>query len=188
MDDFADFFAATRDGAFRAVFAATGNRAAAEDAVAEAYARGYAEWHELRAHPTPIAWILRTALNVHRSVWRRLRREVLGTAPPDRPSPVNDSTRLDASIRRAVASLPRRQREVVAMRLLADLSAEETGAILGMAAATVHVHLHRALAKLRERLGSTGGGTDAGGHAAAASGKPDVEDVVEFGMVVRYAF
>jgi RNA polymerase sigma-70 factor (ECF subfamily) len=51
-----------------------------------------------------------------------------------------------------VEHLPRRQREVVAMRVLADLSAEETGALLGIAPATVHVHLHRALGTLREQV------------------------------------
>jgi DNA-directed RNA polymerase specialized sigma24 family protein len=37
------------------------------------------------------------------------------------------------------------------MRLIADLSAVQTAELLGVAVATVHVHLHRALITLREQ-------------------------------------
>jgi RNA polymerase sigma-70 factor (ECF subfamily) len=188
MDDFAEFFAITRDRAFRAVLAVTGNHARAEDAVAEAYARGYASWPSVRDHPQPMAWILRTALNVHRSMWRRLRREVLAEAPgPDRADPV-DAGQADPRVWAAVAALPRRQREVVALRLLADLTPEETAAALGMAASTVGVHLHRALATLRERLTPPGDHGAAGGRAARAAERTSDVDEVAFMMVVRHAF
>ena len=38
------------------------------------------------------------------------------------------------------------------VEVLADLPAEETGRLLGIAPATVHVHLHRALSTLRAGL------------------------------------
>lgn len=147
MNDFAGFYLASKDRVFRAVLAACGDRASAEDAVAEAYARGCARWSSLREHPNPTAWILRTALNVRRSWWRRLRREVLGDAP-DRAAPADEIA--EPGLRGLVAALPRRQREVVALRLLADLSAEQTADLLGIAVGTVHTHLHRALGTLRE--------------------------------------
>jgi RNA polymerase sigma factor (sigma-70 family) len=146
MDDFAEFYLATKDAVFRAVLAAGGNRAGAEDAVAEAYARACARWQVMRAHPNPKAWVLRTALNWRRSWWRRTRYEVSGHIP-DR---VTEAQPADAYVRRLLDSLPRRQREVVALRLLADLSAEQTAGILGIAVGTVHVHLHRAVTALRE--------------------------------------
>jgi DNA-directed RNA polymerase specialized sigma24 family protein len=40
----------------------------------------------------------------------------------------------------------------LALRVLADLSAQEVGAVLGIKAATVHVHLHRALGTLRQHM------------------------------------
>ena len=186
MDDFAEFFAATRHIAFRAVLAATGSRAAAEDALAEAYARGYANWSTLREHPQPTAWILRTALNAHRSVWRRLRREVLMSAVPDGPASPDGTGGLDARVRGAVAALPRRQRETVALRLLADLSAEETAAVLGLATSTVHVHLHRALVALRARLATSEGGHGPSDRAGPRG--PADPDVLEFMRMVRHAF
>jgi RNA polymerase sigma factor (sigma-70 family) len=182
VEEFAEFFAATRDTAFRAVLAATGSRAAAEDALAEAYARGYANWSTLREHPRPTAWILRTALNAHRSVWRRLRREVLVAQPPAVTVEARPGG-LDTEMRSAIAALPRRQREVVALRLLADLSAGETAVVLGLATSTVHVHLHRALAALRDRLAST---HDDPGPGPAHRGSAD-PDVLEFMRMVRHA-
>ncbi|MFD0747679.1 RNA polymerase sigma factor [Phytohabitans flavus] len=152
MDDFGEFYAVTKDGVFRAILVATGDRAGAEDASAEAYARACARWSRLREHPNPKAWVLRTALNVRRSWWRRTRRELLG-AVPEHGAEDTASIDLDADLRRAVAALPTRQREVVALRVLADLSAEDTGELLGIAPATVHVHLHRALSALRLQFG-----------------------------------
>jgi len=41
MDDFGQFYTAHRDAVVRAMLVATGDRPAAEDAVAEAFARAY---------------------------------------------------------------------------------------------------------------------------------------------------
>jgi RNA polymerase sigma-70 factor (ECF subfamily) len=46
---------------FRALLAGTLNRAAAEDAAAEAFARAFAGWHTVANHPNPRAWVLRVA-------------------------------------------------------------------------------------------------------------------------------
>lgn len=151
MDDFQDFYEARKDIVFRAVLAATADRAAAEDASAEGFARACARWQTVRHHPNPTGWVLRTALNFHRSWWRRFRRELLGT-PPDRPGGAVPETGLDIDLQTAITALPARQREVVGLRILADLSPAETGELLGIAPATVNVHLHRALVSLRARL------------------------------------
>jgi RNA polymerase sigma-70 factor (ECF subfamily) len=155
MEDFGEFYAARKDPVFRAVLVTTGDRTAAEDATAEAFTRAYARWSQVSRHPNPTAWVLRTALNAQRSWWRRLRRELLGTdaePPPQLPA----AGGLDTDLRALVSRLPTRQRAVVALRLLADLSAEETADLLGIAPATVHVHLHRALGTLRAHLRENG--------------------------------
>ncbi|BCJ71454.1 hypothetical protein CS0771_09980 [Catellatospora sp. IY07-71] len=153
MDDFAEFYLSGKDAVFRAVLAAGGgDRAGAEDAVAEAYARACARWATVRVHPNPTAWVLRTALNVRRSVWRRLRREVLG----DLPDRAAAEAERDGGLRRELAALPRRQREVVALRLITDLSVAETAELLGIAEGTVTAHLHRAVQSLRHQLAPAG--------------------------------
>jgi RNA polymerase sigma-70 factor (ECF subfamily) len=161
MDDFADFYAARKDAVLRAVTAATGDRPGAEDAVAEAFTRAYSRWARVTVHPSPTAWVVRVALNVYRSGWRRLRRERSSEAVGDARQPGGEqgtgTGRLDVDLRRLVATLPKRQREVVALRVLADLSAEQAGAVLGIRTATVHVHLHRALDTLRRAMPSNQG-------------------------------
>jgi DNA-directed RNA polymerase specialized sigma24 family protein len=52
----------------------------ARELVAEAFARAWASWEKVGGHPAPQAWVVRTALNVRISRWRRHRREV---AVPD---------------------------------------------------------------------------------------------------------
>ncbi|MBV1854481.1 RNA polymerase sigma factor [Catellatospora tritici] len=153
MNTFADFFSARRDVAYRAVLMAVGNRATAEDAVAEAFARAYQHWGSVRDHGNPTAWVIRTALNVSRSWWRRRRGEFLTADGPDPMIMTSTAEAPDDALVAAVRTLSRRQREVVALRILADMSAEEAGQLLGITSATVHVHLHRALAALRGALG-----------------------------------
>ena len=81
---------------------------------------------------------------------------------------------------------------MVALRLLADLDADETGAILGIAPATVHVHLHRAMATLRRKLGPPEPDPPGGGAAATrpepAPPAAAVLDILENSMrVARHA-
>jgi RNA polymerase sigma-70 factor, ECF subfamily len=55
---------------------------------------------------------------------------------------------------RAIAGLPSHQRRMVAMRFYSDLSLEEIAAATGTPVGTVKSRLHRAMASLREHLGS----------------------------------
>jgi RNA polymerase sigma-70 factor (ECF subfamily) len=57
-----------------------------------------------------------------------------------------------AAIRRAVASLPAEQREVIACRFFADLTPRETAAVLGRSEGSVRVLQHRALGRLKRSL------------------------------------
>ena len=54
-----------------------------------------------------------------------------------------------ATARRLLDLLPPHQRELLVLRVAVGLSAEETGAVLGMTAGAVRVAQHRALARLR---------------------------------------
>ncbi|PZS08996.1 MAG: RNA polymerase subunit sigma [Acidimicrobiales bacterium] len=58
-------------------------------------------------------------------------------------------------IRKLMAALPETHREVVVLRTLVGLSAEETGQALGMKAGAVRVTQHRAMNKLRQLYPAT---------------------------------
>jgi RNA polymerase sigma-70 factor (ECF subfamily) len=150
--EFAEFYRASRDGCLRAVLAVVGGDAhLAEELVAEGFARAFTRWGEVSRHPAPAAWVVRTALNTRVSWWRKRRREVPLTAYDDRSIPASEGG-VDASLLEAVRLLPRRQREVLALRVFLDLDAQQTAQAMGISANTVSVHLFRALAQLRERF------------------------------------
>lgn len=148
---FAALYARSRDDVYRAVLLTVRDPHRAEDAVQEAFARAYADWDHVAVHPNPVGWVARVALNHATSLWRRLRRE--SAEPPVATAAPDDERPIDALLVRAVWRLPRRQRQVVAFRILLDQSTDETARALGIAPGTVTAHLHRALGNLREQLG-----------------------------------
>jgi DNA-directed RNA polymerase specialized sigma24 family protein len=88
-------------------------------------------------------------LNLARSSWRRRKRTRLGDVPEGwyvRDEPI------DPTLINAVLGLPERQRQVIGLRILLDLSTDQTAQILRIAPGTVTAHLHRALTALRSEL------------------------------------
>ena len=78
--------------------------------------------------------------------------EDLPDGPDERPGPEETVVAyIEAERARALlARLPEHQRELLVLRVLTGLSAEETGHALGMSPGAVRVAQHRALARLRE--------------------------------------
>jgi len=153
LREFSEFYAAAKDDCLRIVLVSVGDRALAEDLVAEAFTRAWMSWRKVRDHPVPRAWVVRTALNTHVSWWRHRRREVpveaITSSPPAwQPDGLNDA------LVTAIRALPARQREVVVLRVFFDLDTESTAALLGISPGTVGVHLHRALGTLRTQIPS----------------------------------
>jgi RNA polymerase sigma-70 factor (sigma-E family) len=156
QEGFAEFYRRSKDECLFTVLVSVGDRDTAQDLVAEAFARAWASWRTVSGHPAPEAWVVRTALNLNISWWRRRRREV----------PVADQgwvadlpavegavdTPVDPRIIAALMRLSVRQRQVVALRLFLDLDTERTAEVLGVAPGTVQAHLGRAMAALRDDL------------------------------------
>ncbi|GAC1424583.1 MAG: SigE family RNA polymerase sigma factor [Actinomycetota bacterium] len=167
-----------RDEAFEATFRALfprayglayrilGDRGAAEDAAAEAMARLYADWESLRTAPHRDGWVLRVAANLaidtirkgrRRRGWKRedTGKPVTTTEPrdlEDRSSHFDDDVTMRAVLGAALQSLPRRQREIVTLRILAGFSESETADSLGISTGSVKTHMHRGLRSLRVQL------------------------------------
>jgi RNA polymerase sigma-70 factor (sigma-E family) len=152
--EFTEFYAAAKDDCLRIVLISVGDRPLAEDLVAEAFTRAWMSWRTVRDHPSPRAWVVRTALNVNVSWWRRRRREVTTADTPAGtvPAPADP----DQALVQAIRALPPRQREVVTLRMFFDLDTSTTARTLGISPGTVGVHLHRALAALRTQIPSFG--------------------------------
>lgn len=103
-----------------------------------------------RAVGRPGPWLTRTALNLGRSWIRRRiaeRRAYRRHGPPDARAATSDSADTIA-VRRAVAGLPRRQREAVILRFYEQLSVAETAELMGCAEGTVKALTHKAVDRL----------------------------------------
>ncbi|MCP2346171.1 RNA polymerase sigma-70 factor (ECF subfamily) [Nonomuraea roseoviolacea subsp. carminata] len=76
----------------------------------------------------------------------------LPDGPDDGPGPEETVVRYIEveHARRLLARLPENQRELLLLRVVSGLSAEETGNVLGMSPGAVRVAQHRALARLRQ--------------------------------------
>jgi RNA polymerase sigma-70 factor (ECF subfamily) len=155
-EDFADFYRQSKDACLMTILVSVGDRDAAQELAAEAFARAWASWRNVSRHPAPEAWVVRTALNVGISRWRRRQREVT-VADPGLVADVaaTDGTGpVDPQLMAALMRLSARQRQVVALRLFMDLDTGRTARVLRIAPGTVQAHLGRAMAALREDLAS----------------------------------
>jgi RNA polymerase sigma-70 factor (sigma-E family) len=137
--------------AYRTAFRITGNRAVAQDLAQEALTRAYIHW--TRLDHRRVGWILTTTARLAIDRWRKEERR----PNPDRdPGPgavdVAAAERLD--LVRALAKLPRRQREVAVLRYLEDWPERDVAAALGCSVGSVKRHAVRALAALRAELAS----------------------------------
>jgi RNA polymerase sigma-70 factor (sigma-E family) len=153
--DFSDFYLAYRDKCFKAVLASTGDRYIAEEMVAEAFARAWSMWEKVSRHPSPQAWVMRTALNANVSSWRKRRREVpldIRQMPDGSSAEPGGAWPGEIGAMNALARLPERQRQVIALRIFLDLDTAATAQVLGIAPGTVTAHLSRALSALRQDL------------------------------------
>jgi RNA polymerase sigma factor (sigma-70 family) len=154
--DFAEFYRSSRDDCLRTVLVIVGDQDSAQDHVAEAFARACASWRTISKHPAPAAWVVRTALNLNISRWRRRHREVPVSDPgmleslPAAATAARDP--VDPQIMAALLRLPARQRQVIALRLILDLDTSGTAQVLGISPNTVMAHMARALATLRSDL------------------------------------
>lgn len=151
--EFTSFYSAAKDDCLRIVLVTVADRQLAEDLVADAFTRAWASWRTVRQHPAPRAWVVRTALNLHVSWWRRRRRET-ALDGRDPAAPEGGDGGPDAELLAALRQLPVRQQQVIILRVFFDLDAQATARELGIAPGTVGVHLHRALAALRARIPS----------------------------------
>ncbi len=135
--------------AHRVAYRVLGDRGEAEDVTQEALARAYVRWRRIHAYDE--AWVTRVSVNLAIGIVRRRRtwpdRGEHGV--PDHAAGLADRAALVA----ALEALPKRQREVVVLRHLADLPEAEVARQLGCSVGTVKQHAHRGLAALRTALG-----------------------------------
>ncbi|MFD7153683.1 SigE family RNA polymerase sigma factor [Kribbella sp. NPDC059898] len=132
-----------------------GDAGLAEDLVQTALEKAYLRWDKIEL-ADPFGYVRQAVVNQHLS-WVRRR--------PWRERPTGDAAELDlyleaeadpstgvnhqVAVRAALQTLSRRERAVVVLRYVEDLTERETAATLGVAVGTVKSANARALLKLR---------------------------------------
>ena len=152
---FADVYAAHHGAAVRLAFLLCGDIHRAEDAVADAFVKVYRRWRR-GGIVDPGAYVRRAVVNQVNSRFRRLaleRREAAKRSGDDRGrrSPEDDVAEADVLLR-ALATLPVRQRTAIVLRYYADLSVEETAAVMSISPGTVKSTVSRGMESLRRVL------------------------------------
>lgn len=97
------FYRSTRDRIAIQIAALTGDPAEALDHVQEAFIRAWARWPRVSSLDDPEGWVRRVAYNLAVSRWRRSRRTVLRSRPPDRAIEWDDG---QAEVVAALRTLP----------------------------------------------------------------------------------
>jgi RNA polymerase sigma-70 factor (sigma-E family) len=151
-ETFTTAFAGLYSSSFNAAYRLLGNRQEAEDIAQEACARCCLRWDRLTKYgEIPKPWVVRVATNLAIDHYRKRQRALAkGDVAPIVVEEM-DARRVD--LHRALEQLTRRQRDVVVLRYVADLSEADTAAALGCAPGTVKSHATRGLAALRAALG-----------------------------------
>lgn len=149
-----------------------GDVALAEDVVQDAFVAVHRRWHRLRDPDRALAYLRQSVVNGSRSVLRHrgvvdryVAREAGGTADErsahraaTRPGADEDAVTAErrATVLAALQQLPRRQREVLALRYYGDLTEAEIAATMGISTGAVKSHASRGAAALRARLDRDG--------------------------------
>ncbi len=158
-------------GLVRLAVVMTGDRAAAEDIVQDAFLGLYRRWDRLPDMTAPLAYLRVSVVNGCRTALRRRSRlgvwsgaglggeldeAAFGFGAPTALAESAEASVLLSEEQRTVAAalrkLPRRQREAVVLRYYLDLSVEETAQAMDVSLGTVKSATHRALAAVGRTL------------------------------------
>jgi RNA polymerase sigma-70 factor (ECF subfamily) len=121
----------------------------ARDCAQEATARALSRWPKVSTYARP--WVVRVSSNLAISALRHRSRVRTGLAEVVFPGLSEQlegvSGRLD--LQAALLALPLRQREVLVMRYIGDMSEEDTARALSVSVGSVKTHHSRGLRRLR---------------------------------------
>jgi RNA polymerase sigma factor (sigma-70 family) len=156
-DEFERLYAEEAAGLFSFLAYRTGDRALAEDVLADAFERALRARRRFdRRRGSQKTWLYAIALNVLRDHARRASAEARALERAATPGASNQPDLAQVEhrdqVQRALATLSDEEREAIALRFGADLTVPEIAKVLGEPLTTVEGRVYRALRKLRTAL------------------------------------
>lgn len=139
------------------------SREDAADVVAETFLVAWRRLDELDERHT-LPWLYgvarRVLLSQRRSALRqRAIAERMAAAEPSALTPIPEPSTAPSRLREALAGLSEKDREVLMLAAWEELPGHEAARVLGCSATAYRIRLHRARARLRERLASADTGS-----------------------------
>ncbi len=145
VEPFEPFFRREYPKMVALAYAMSGSRWAAEELAQEAMLRAYRSWGTVAHYDKPGAWLRRVTINLSVSLVRKRVSELkaIERLSISRVEPIQFEPLEDEEFWAEVMSLPRRQRQVIALRVIDDLSTSEIAEHLGISDSAVRTHLQR---------------------------------------------
>jgi RNA polymerase sigma-70 factor (ECF subfamily) len=154
--EFDEFYQACYGRVVAMLTAILGDRAAAEDAAQEAFARALARWRRVAGYEVPEAWVRRVALRLAVDHGRRARRALRLTGQlsgrPGAIVPDPGDALIYSPVGAALARLPRAEREVLILHCVAGMPVAVIAAERRLTARAVKSRLAAARRHLEREL------------------------------------
>lgn len=140
----------------------TNNKQEAEDITQETFLKVLKQLNRLEDNSKVKTWLLsiarNTAVDIHRrQKIRRLLTEKISVQPVvkevQKPLDILERNEDLQEVQEALMTLKSHDRTIIICRLLKEYSIQETAAILGISEVKVRVDFHRAMARLRKKVG-----------------------------------
>jgi RNA polymerase sigma-70 factor, ECF subfamily len=173
-DAFGELVERNRRAVFRAVLAALGSSAEADDVAQEAFVTAYRKLASFRGEAAFRTWVLaiawRKALDRRKSMTRWLR---LTVTPPDNEGEVTDwieqmpgntrtqedqlaAAQLQRTVKLLIRTLPRKLRDALLLSGSGEYTYEQIGHILGVPVGTVKWRVSEARRVLKQKMAAVG--------------------------------
>jgi RNA polymerase sigma-70 factor (ECF subfamily) len=158
---FEALYRASRNDLYAYAFTLLRDRAAAEDVTALAFERAYRRRRTFdRRRGEERAWLFGIARNAALDELRRRRRVATLVTDPEDSEAAGPDDGVEVALRRtavrtALAALPARDRELIALKFHAGLTNAELARVLGVSESNAGTMLHRTMEKLRKACNAT---------------------------------
>ncbi|WP_251096232.1 SigE family RNA polymerase sigma factor [Streptomyces sp. Caat 7-52] len=159
-EEYEEFYALCVRRLIGQVYLLTGSLHEAEDVVQDAFVRCWTRRRSIKADAAPEAWVRTVAFRLAISRFRRVRRgrDAWQRAMVGRPAEVAAPDEQTVMLAQALGRLPERQRLVMVMFYLCDMTVEQVASEAGMSTGTVKTHLSRGRTALNGLLQDVEGG------------------------------
>jgi RNA polymerase sigma-70 factor (sigma-E family) len=159
-EEFREYVETRGPALLRAARQLTGHPLDAEDLLQNALTKTYLAWDRIEDRRALDGYVRRAMVNINISQWRRRKLEEYPSdeLPEQASSETVACGDLHDLLEQALQELPERMRAAIVLRYYEDMTELEIARTLGISVGTVKSTVSRAMAKLRNALGSEVGG------------------------------